>query len=423
MSQLHNLELLDTKRRLLESGFTDSSFELDIKFYYHDIVIEIHTDSHELVNCIHEYFPKKWLEPRDENSKFVIQHYSPQKFSISSLDFENEESQDCLTERINDFEYAFQRDFAAKREISNNDSIQVKAIFDSRVDDGFFNFFRWLICRELIRENKAILHSSTILGKDGKAYVFLGPSGAGKTTTCINAEDRLILGDDMNALVIKNGKAFMQAGSIGGRFEPQVAIDDLFEIKGFYWLKQSNKLNLTEVSKAKANQLLLVSLANIFWDNSDPNFNEVAAKLCEKVTLEHSFYELELQNNTLFWNLVESSDFEMRVSGQSMYPTLKNQQSVTVKKSFKLEQGAIYLYLDHENKITIHRLIDDQKMIFKGDNSLVFESIEKDQIIGMVVTPNTSFPSFSASLSKLNSINSPRLLRIISRLLLRLTRF
>lgn len=413
---LENLELFALKKKLILSNDQKLTQAITIAFSYHGIDLILKTNSQFLINCIYDFFPSTWLSHENKNPQYTIHHFDPIEFSIEQEYFENETSQDCQVDYIEGKEIAVQRDFVA---IKNNK--EVKAIFNSYIDDGFFNFFRWLICRDLIFKDKAILHSSCIIGKNQKAYVFLGPSGAGKTTTCINAENRKILGDDMNMIVFKDDKIFMQAGSIGGRFESQIPFDQLVEVQGFYWLNQSKELRVEQLTSSKSLQSLIASLANVFWSDQNVSFNQKSLEFCNKIVKRSTFYKLSLQKNPLFWDLIEPKTISISLNGNSMYPTLISGQEIIVTTEYKLENGEIYLYKDSTNQSVIHRLIDVDTLNFKGDNSLCFEQVKKDRIIGQLLNSQNLLQKKSIlKLSKLNSIESSRLTRILSRFLIRL---
>ncbi len=413
---LENIELLSLKKNIIHSNTEDFTFSKSIHFSYHGIDLVLKTNSDNLIHCIKDFFPLSWLSHDNAKPQYEIIHIDPSHFHIDQADFENEESQDCHIDFENNCELAVQRDFVALKSDHH-----VKAIFNSNVDDGFFNFFRWLICRDLILNEKAILHSSCIMGHNNKAYVFLGPSGAGKTTTCVNAEGRKVLGDDMNILILKKDKIYMQAGSIGGRFESQIPFDQLVEVQGFYWLSQSQDLTVEALSASRSLQCLIASLANVFWNDKNSVFNQKALEFCQKVVSKTSFYKLSLQNSPMFWSLIEPKTISMNLNGNSMYPSLMDAQQVHVKTDYKLAKGGVYSYRDSSNKIVAHRLIDESTLIFKGDNSLCFEQISKDQIIGRVQTEkSTRIENVIATLSSYNSKNSSRIVRVLSRLLIRI---
>lgn len=418
MATIENLDLLNLKKKLIACDLSLKDLHT-IDLSYHDIPLRFHTRDQNLIECINNYFPISWNGCLKDQYRYEVFHSSPKDHGVDSKDFEDEKSQDCYLSTLENQELAVQRDFVATR--SGN---KVKAIFDATVDDGFFNFFRWLICRDFLKHNKAVLHSSCIIGKNNKAYVFLGPSGAGKTTTCLNAEDRKILGDDMNVIVLRDDKVYMQPGSIGGRFESQIPFDQLVEVHGFYWLNQSQTLALEPLSSSRSVQALVASLANMFWRDDDLEIGKEAATFCCKIQKLTPSYKLSLQNNSLFWQLIEPKLIEITVSGQSMMPTLQHGQLICVQTDYRLKKGRIYLYKDLSKKLIVHRLISTQPIILKGDFSLSIDFIGKENIVGEVLLEEHPFKQMLiVFFTKFNTSQKNRIVRVLSRFFINLISF
>tara|TARA_R110000868_G_scaffold132381_8_gene343324 strand:+ start:119 stop:1048 length:930 start_codon:yes stop_codon:yes gene_type:complete len=304
MPQPQNTELVTLKKEAIKNvpSVHDLSY---IHFRYHDIPIEFASPDQDFLGAIQKMLPKSWLSPAPFNTPtYKVTHYPLEALGLEEAVFEDEADSECYIEHLEACELAYHRDFVALKEIQAGTK-NVRAIFTSRVDDGFYNFIRWLISRELIAAKKVVLHSSVILGNDNKAYVFLGPSGAGKTTTCHNAEKRLVLGDDMNILIYSDNKVWAQAGAIGGKFDPQVPIDQMYEVAGLYWLQQSHEIKLTKLNSAKAAQVLLVSLANMFWPSSREQDKAQAISFVSNIIEATKTYSLQLKNDSSFWNVIE----------------------------------------------------------------------------------------------------------------------
>tara|TARA_R110000868_G_scaffold132380_2_gene343135 strand:+ start:68488 stop:69399 length:912 start_codon:yes stop_codon:yes gene_type:complete len=295
-----NTELIALKKEAILSTLELKSSS-SIFFKYHDIPIEFSSPDKALLHSIQQTLPASWfLKASEVQNVYKVSHYPLETLGLQEEVFEDEADSECYIEHLDKRELAYHRDFVALK-----DNGHVKAIFTSRVDDGFYNFIRWLLSRDLLVAQKVVLHSSVILGRDQKAYVFLGPSGAGKTTTCHNAQERLVLGDDMNILKLDNNKVLAQAGAIGGKFSPQVPIEQSYEVAGLYWLSQSQKLELTPLNASKAAQVLLVSLANMFWPSAREQDKRLAMDFVTQVIARTNCYELKLQNNDAFWKLIE----------------------------------------------------------------------------------------------------------------------
>jgi hypothetical protein len=84
----------------------------------------------------------------------------------------------------------------------------------------FENCFRTLVAYRLLELGGAVLHSSGIVS-GGKAWVFFGHSGAGKTTLALRSLEsgRTVLSDDINAIFIDDSVPYVAkmpfAGELG----------------------------------------------------------------------------------------------------------------------------------------------------------------------------------------------------------------
>jgi len=228
-------------------------------FLFHGIPISFNTTSKSLYEELKNYIPKKWttLEASTSSKTFhVIYHQSPLQYQNFSMEeFCDEES--SLTYLYKE-EFFIQRDFVAKKGPQ-----QTMCLFSNRIDDGFHNFFRWFLSPLLISESMAMLHCAAILSHDNKVNIFLGPSGAGKTTITKLAKDRFVLSDDMNLLGLGEKGLWCSAGGVGGLYKPQVPISSRYEIKNIYWLTKDKEVKTVEQRKITQNQQILLSFANL----------------------------------------------------------------------------------------------------------------------------------------------------------------
>jgi hypothetical protein len=80
------------------------------------------------------------------------------------------------------------------------------------------NHLRVLVAYRLLEKGGALLHSSGVVD-DGEALLFLGPSGAGKTTVARHsrATGRSVLSDDMNAVLPGSDAGGVQQRAVAAR--------------------------------------------------------------------------------------------------------------------------------------------------------------------------------------------------------------
>ena len=288
-----NAELLVQKKNYLDNFNTHLTYS--IQFSFHDISIHFKSDSQDLIDEIKNFIPMSWKK-YDTNVSYIICHNS---LPIALDQWDNEESSEIYTEK----NVAIQRDFVAS---FNKESNTSHAIFLPKVCDGFFNYFRWFLSERLITNQKSILHCSALLDEQRKAHIFLGPSGAGKTTITELSSPRTILGDDMNLVKInKSQEILCSPGAVGGLYWPQVDLDESFSIAGIYWITQSESENkIATISKTKQFQYLYSSIANIAWESASEKFLSDSWNFTQEVLKNHEIKNLHFKKDASFWKLL-----------------------------------------------------------------------------------------------------------------------
>ncbi len=117
--------------------------------------------------------------------------------------------------------------------------------------EGFENYFRVLAAYRLAQLGGALLHSAAVI-VGGRAYVFFGPSGAGKTTLAANARRAgfRVLSDDMNAIAPSPAGTVVErlpfAGELTDRGTPARALS----LGGLYRLAKAARPALRSLDRA-----------------------------------------------------------------------------------------------------------------------------------------------------------------------------
>ena len=298
-TNLKNKELIRLKKNLIqqENSFKGEKYNYSISCNYHGIHLNFHSPEEKLIQDIKSLIPQSWQSK--EKADTDIYFLSPKHFGVSPEEWSDEPEQDCFIED----NIAIQRDFAA---IKYERTINV--IADLKVSDSFHNFLRWYLPKELMKLNQYVLHSSCIVGIDGKARFFLGHSGAGKSTIASLSEDRAILGDDMNIILKEDGKFFAMPGAIGGLFFKDAKYDQKYEIAGFYWLEQSARNKKIELSLPKAIAKLTASVTNVFWETLSEKEITRIMEFNLDVIHNYPFYALEFKKDSSFWDIIEDDE-------------------------------------------------------------------------------------------------------------------
>ncbi len=232
----------------------------------------------------------------------VIQWVDPKHLNIKNEFWELDPSPDCRQKKLDGLDLVIQRDFIAFYD--HNDRTYYFTSFYT-LDDGIYNFLRWMLPRYLIQTNKILLHSSCIVLNE-KAYFCLGPSGAGKTTLSQLSSPNTVLDDDMNVVSINKPNVEAFAGAVGQRIEDPELFGKSYPVGGFFWLTQDDSCYVTNLRPAQKKMYLLRSVANLFWDSLTPRELEKVGELTNYLIENCEFKELHFNKSQEVWNHVFS---------------------------------------------------------------------------------------------------------------------
>ncbi|MFT6070228.1 MAG: hypothetical protein ACJAT2_001777 [Bacteriovoracaceae bacterium] len=297
-SLFENTELINSKKILLNSivqNKTKKNASLIVSYLFHGIKINFYSADEEFSLKVLNFLPEKWIVSKSLEAKDNLDIYIENTWNN---EWDYEVNPDCLIERCKIFESAIQRDFLG---IDYGDHAFI-SLTDLHAD-GIFNALRWLLPRRMLSMDTFLLHSSCVVD-NGKAYFFLGHSGAGKSTVASLSGDRIVLGDDMNVMRFDGEKAFAKSGGLGGLSFTNTDYENEFEVAGFYWLKQSSKSDRKKLSASNGATKILASLANIFWENMVDKRRGELLDLSLEIASKTNFYQLEFKKDEEFWNHV-----------------------------------------------------------------------------------------------------------------------
>jgi hypothetical protein len=299
MKTLSNPELFSYKKKLLKNlDKCKNENSQTISIDYHGLKLNIFSDDKKLIDEIECQLPANWritFNSRNVN----INHFSLKSLGISSEYFTDESSQDCFTSDFNT--EAIQRDFLAK--IINERNVSL--ICEPELGDGFYNFLRWFISEKLIQVNKFVLHCAAVLDESQKAHLFLGHSGAGKSTISFLSLPKIILGDDMNIISLnENEEVVVEAGAIGGAIQSHLQYNTQYLVKGIYWIVQSERNDLERLSESLSLSKLIASYANLNWQTSTADLEDKLLSFSQVIVSKIPVQELKFKRDDSFWNLL-----------------------------------------------------------------------------------------------------------------------
>ncbi|WP_127714117.1 hypothetical protein [Halobacteriovorax sp. HLS] len=301
-TNFENKPLLEKKLELLNNilvNFCEQKKTLknEVKTSYHEEEISFFTSNNKLEKDFAKVLPASWLQPSRKRTHSIY-IFNPEDYGFTISDWQFETSQDCFLDSTQ--KSALQRDFIS-HELNDQETI---LICHNSMDDGLNNFLRWFLPRRLLKKGTLVFHSSCVI-ENGQAKVFLGHSGAGKSTMVSLREGREHLSDDMNLITIENDKIFIQAGAIGGLFFDKVDYSKKYPVSSFSWLVQDSLFSSQKLTPTKAYTRALASVSNIFWDTLEVSETNKVMKLVKSITAACPFYSLHFKKDPEVWKYVE----------------------------------------------------------------------------------------------------------------------
>lgn len=289
------------QREVLDKGampLKSSAFPFHFSLKIHNIPCRFHFSSEALLEKLKKFFPLTWQQSFLEEEVIEIYWESPQ--SILKRDLPNWgelRSSDC---HFLD-NWVLQRDFIAQ----SCDPKKYFLVAEQQVDDGLFNFLRYLLPRELLQKNSVLFHSSCVVDERNGAYLFFGPSGAGKTTLSQLCQGGNVLGDDMNLLKIENKKVLVEPALVGQRYYSPKNFAKTFEIKAAFWLTQFGRIEISSLQEGSLNKLLS-SFVGLFWDQLSTEDYQKVFNLAHTFSKKLRLMELKFNPTQEVWDHVRN---------------------------------------------------------------------------------------------------------------------
>ncbi|HEU5182488.1 MAG TPA: hypothetical protein VFW45_17005 [Candidatus Polarisedimenticolia bacterium] len=174
----------------------------------------------------------------------------------------------------------------------------------ARIDEGplhraFENFLRVVAAHWFLRRGSLLIHASGVV-RGGAAYLFFGPSGAGKTTVTLLSEGDLVLGDDL-ILLQPDGERF-EACSVPfrGVYREPPATDRAFPLAAAYRLIQDRRDFVEEIPASRATAELMASLPFVMEGEGGGRAVEIAARLARHAPV----HRLHFRKSAEFWSVI-----------------------------------------------------------------------------------------------------------------------
>jgi hypothetical protein len=171
-----------------------------------------------------------------------------------------------------------------------------RVVFDRIVE----NFLRVVFAHLTLGRGGLLLHGAGLV-RDGRAFVFFGPSGAGKTTVTALSPGCRVLSDDL-VLIARSGPGFAASSvPFRGLATPPATSEALHPLAGLYRLVQAREDRLEELSRPRAVGEVVASLPFVSETaEAAPRILEVVSEVAAAVPVRR----LHFRKDPGFWRLL-----------------------------------------------------------------------------------------------------------------------
>src|ERR1700722_1521414 len=161
------------------------------------------------------------------------------------------------------------------------------------------SLLRILLTMVLLPQRGFLLHGATVV-RDGRAYIFFGRSGAGKSTVASLSPKGSVLTDEISLLRYSDGGWQAHGTPFWGEFRA-AGQNRLVPVAGLYLLKQANEERLETLDARRALRALLPCV--LFFANEKPAHETLLRTLLGLVD-QIPCHRLYFRRNAEFWRVV-----------------------------------------------------------------------------------------------------------------------
>jgi hypothetical protein len=170
---------------------------------------------------------------------------------------------------------------------------------DVRHEYALDSLLRILLTMVLLPQRGFLLHGATVV-RDGRAYIFFGRSGAGKSTVASLSPEGSVLTDEISLVRYSNGCWQAHGTPFWGEFR-SAGINRLFPIAGLYLLKQAKE---DRVESLSVKQALRALLPCVLFFASEKRAHETLLRTLMGLIEEIPCHRLHFRRNAEFWKVI-----------------------------------------------------------------------------------------------------------------------
>ncbi len=161
------------------------------------------------------------------------------------------------------------------------------------------SLLRMFLSWALLPQEGFLLHAATVV-RNGKAFVFVGRSGAGKSTVASLSPQGSVLTDEISLLKRVKGEWRAFGTPFWGEFRAEGS-NSSAPLAGIYRLVQSPD---NQIELLRPIQLLKSLLPCVLFFSSEPGDHHRLLQILGAASQEISGYNLQFQKNRSFWEVL-----------------------------------------------------------------------------------------------------------------------
>ena len=161
------------------------------------------------------------------------------------------------------------------------------------------SLLRVLLSWKLLGHHGFLLHAATVV-RHGKAYVFTGRSGAGKSTVASLSQEGSVLTDEISLLRRENGGWRAYGTPFWGEFRA-AGSNTSASVAGIFRLLQAPENRVTPIRPVT---LLRCLLPNVLFFSTEEQANRDLLEILTRAVKEIPGYNLEFRKNATFWEVL-----------------------------------------------------------------------------------------------------------------------
>jgi hypothetical protein len=161
------------------------------------------------------------------------------------------------------------------------------------------SLLRILLTMVLLPQRGFLLHGATVV-RDGRAYIFFGRSGAGKSTVASLSPEGSVLTDEISLVRYSDGCWQAHGTPFWGEFRA-AGINQLFPIAGLYLLKQAKDDRAEPLALKQALRALLPC---VLFFTTEKRAHETLLHTLMGLIEEIPCHRLHFRRNAEFWKVI-----------------------------------------------------------------------------------------------------------------------